>query len=124
MAVFATRGRLASMATVFVSRPPRRPAPPLPSGQLVLDAPPMIGKPQGRGMGQLLMMLPMVGGSAAMAFTFGGSSSGPTRWLMVGVMGLSALGMLGMGASGGGRKEMGFARRDYLRQLEIGRAHV
>ena len=124
MAVFATRGRLASMATVFVSRPPRRPAPPLPSGQLVLDAPPMIGKPQGRGMGQLLMMLPMVGGSAAMAFTFGGSSSGPTRWLMVGVMGLSALGMLGMGASGGGRKEMGFARRDYLRQLAQHRVRV
>ncbi|HEY2700281.1 MAG TPA: type VII secretion protein EccCa [Pseudonocardiaceae bacterium] len=113
------------MATVTVSRPPRRPAPPLPSGQLVLEAPPLIPKPQGRGMGQMLMMLPMVGGSAAMALTFGGSSGGPTRWLMMGVMGLSALGMLGMGAGGGGgRKEMGFARRDYLRQLAQHRVRV
>ena len=112
------------MATVTVSRPPRRPAPPLPSGQLVLEAPPLIPKPGGRGMGQMLMMLPMVGGSAAMAFTFGGSGSGPTRYLMMGVMGLSALGMLGMSAGGGGRKEMGFARRDYLRQLAQHRVRV
>ncbi|HEX4220946.1 MAG TPA: type VII secretion protein EccC, partial [Pseudonocardiaceae bacterium] len=112
------------MATVFICRPPRRPAPQLPSGQLVLDAPPLIPKPGGRGMGQMLMMLPMVGGSAAMALTFGGSSQGPTRWLMMGVMGASALGMLGMGFSGGGRKEMGFARRDYLRQLAQHRVRV
>ncbi|HEY4022890.1 MAG TPA: type VII secretion protein EccCa, partial [Pseudonocardiaceae bacterium] len=125
MTVFALARQAGGMATVFVSRPARRPAPPLPSGQLVLDAPPLIPKPQGRGMGQMLMMLPMVGGSAAMALTFGGSSGGPTRYLMMGVMGLSALGMLGMGFSGGGgRKEMGFARRDYLRQLAQHRVRV
>ena len=113
------------MATVLVSRPPRRQAPPLPAGQLVLEAPPEIPKPQGRNMGQMLMVLPMVGGSAAMAMMFGGGAgSGATRWVVAGLLGVSALGMLGMSFGGGTRKEMGFARRQYLRTLAQHRVRV
>ncbi|TDQ04926.1 type VII secretion protein EccCa [Labedaea rhizosphaerae] len=113
------------MATVLVSRPPRRQAPPLPAGQLVLEAPPEIPKPQGRNMGQMLMVLPMVGGSAAMAMMFGGGAgSGATRWVVAGLLGVSALGMLGMSFGQGTRKEMGFARRQYLRTLAQHRVRV
>jgi S-DNA-T family DNA segregation ATPase FtsK/SpoIIIE len=115
------------MATVVVRRPPRRAAPPLPAGELVLEAPPEIPKPQGRNLGQMLMVLPMLGGSAATALLFtGGHSSGPTGWIVGGLLGVSALGMLGMGFSGagGGRKEMAYSRRQYLRKLAQHRVRV
>jgi ESX secretion system protein EccC len=114
------------MATVVVRRPPRRTAPPLPTGELVLEAPPEIPRPQGRNLGQMLMVLPMVGGSAAMALLFtGNGKGGPTAWIVGGLLGLSALGMLGMGFTGqGGKKEMAYSRRQYLRQLAQHRVRV
>ena len=76
-------------------------------------------------MGQMLMVLPMVGGSAAMALMFtGNGKGGPTAWIVGGLLGLSALGMLGMGFTGGGRKEMAYSRRQYLRQLAQHRVRV
>ena len=114
------------MSTVVVRRPPRRPAPPLPAGELVLEAPPEIPRPQGRNIGQMLMVLPMVGGSAATALLFtSGTGAGPIGWVVAGLFGLSALGMLGMGLSGaGGKREMAHSRRQYLRQLAQHRVRV
>ena len=113
------------MATVVVRRPPRRSAPPLPAGELVLEAPPEIPQAQGRNIGQMLMVLPMIGGSAATALLFtSGSGHGAVGWLVAGLFGLSALGMLGMGFTGGGKKEMANARRLYLQQLAQHRVRV
>jgi DNA segregation ATPase FtsK/SpoIIIE, S-DNA-T family len=114
------------MATVVVRRPPRRPAPPLPAGELILEAPPEIPQPQGRNVAQMLMVLPMIGGSAATALLFtSGSGNGAMGWLVAGLLGLSAVGMLGMGfMGGGGRREMAYARRQYLRQLAQHRVRV
>jgi S-DNA-T family DNA segregation ATPase FtsK/SpoIIIE len=113
------------MATVVVRRPPRRSAPPLPAGELVLEAPPEIPQAQGRNIGQMLMVLPMIGGSAATALLFtSGSGHGAIGWLVAGLFGLSALGMLGMGFTGGGKREMANARRVYLRQLAQHRVRV
>ena len=47
------------MATVVVQRPVRRPSPEMPSGELVLEAPPEIPAPAGRQWTQALTILPM-----------------------------------------------------------------
>ena len=116
------------MGTVVVRRPPRRPAPELPSGQVVLDPPPEVPGAAGGGrmMAQSAMMVPMLASSAAMALMFSGGSSGPMRWVVGGMMGLSGLGMLAMGmaGNGGGRREMAQARRGYLRHLAQHRVRV
>ena len=115
------------MGTVVVRRPPRRPAPELPSGQLVLEAPPEIPPPAGgRMLAQSAMMLPMMASSAAMALMFTGGASGPMRWVVGGMLGLSGIGMMaiGMVGQGGGRREMAVARRTYLRHLAQHRVRV
>ncbi len=115
------------MGTIVVRRPPRRPAPDLPSGELILEAPPEIPRAGGKQWAQMLMMVPMVAGSAAMALLFTGSSSGPMRFVVGGLFGMSALGMVGMGMTsmgGAGKREMGLARREYLRQLSQHRVRV
>lgn len=114
------------MSTVVVRRPQRRAAPDLPSGEIVLEAPPEIPRAQGRQYQQMMMMLPMMAGTGAMGFMMSANMSGPLRWVMGGVMGMSALGMLGMGAAGGGasRSDMAYARRMYLRGLSQHRVRV
>ncbi|HEV7973965.1 type VII secretion protein EccCa [Amycolatopsis sp.] len=108
------------MATVVVKRPLRRPAPELPSGELVLEAPPEIPTPSGKTWTQALMALPMIAMMAAMALSFSGSANGPLRYVVFGLFGVAMLGM-GIAAflNGGGpsKREMGNARRLYLRRL-------
>src|ERR1043165_1940962 len=53
--------RAAGMGTVVVKRGPRRPAPDIPSGELVIEAPPEIPQASGNRWQQVLMMLPMLG---------------------------------------------------------------
>ncbi len=115
------------MSTVVVRRPPRRPAPELPSGEVVLEAPPEIPRSAGKQWAQMLMSVPMMAGSGAMALMFSGGSSGPLRIVVGGLFGLSALGMVGMGLmSGGGasKVEMAYARRQYMRGLSQHRVRV
>jgi hypothetical protein len=106
-----------------VKRPVRRPAPDLPTGELVLDPPPQIPPPGGRRFGQMLMMLPMLGGSAGMALMYAGGRGGPLTYLAGGMFGLSGVGMLAMGAftnSGQpSKQEMANHRRAYLRHLSV-----
>jgi S-DNA-T family DNA segregation ATPase FtsK/SpoIIIE len=112
------------VGTIIVKRPPRRPAPEFPSGEMILDPPPEIPQPTGRAWGQMMMMLPMLAGSAAMALMFAGSSTGSgstLRYLTGGLFGLSAIGMLGSQMTGNSgqpsKQEMVAARRDYMRHL-------
>ncbi|WP_158894694.1 type VII secretion protein EccCa [Amycolatopsis anabasis] len=111
------------MATVVVNRPVRKPAPEQPSGELILDPPPEIPQPAGRQWTQVLMVLPMIAMMAAMVLMFSGSfgqGSGVLRFVVLGLFGVGMLGMLAMAllnSSGPSKREMGQARRDYLRHL-------
>ncbi|MEU5566827.1 type VII secretion protein EccCa [Micromonospora musae] len=108
------------MATVVVRRPARAPAPEMPSGELVLEAPPEIPVPAGRQWTQALTVLPMIAIMAAMLLTFSGSMASTVRLVVFGLFGVAVLGMVlvaflrGGGAS---RQEMAHARRTYLRAL-------
>ncbi len=62
------------MASTIVKRPPRRPAPPLPSGEVILDPPPELPAPNSKNWTRLLMVLPMAAGAAAMGLMMGVSN--------------------------------------------------
>ncbi|SDY12760.1 DNA segregation ATPase FtsK/SpoIIIE, S-DNA-T family [Micromonospora pattaloongensis] len=115
------------MSTVVIKRPPRRPAPEIPTGELGVEPPPEIPQATGARWQQLMMMLPMLGGSVAMAMMFG--RGGGTYSYVVGAMfGISSLAMLATSwgsASGSPKKaEMMTARREYLRHLATLRRRV
>ncbi|QGN46448.1 type VII secretion protein EccCa [Micromonospora sp. WMMD558] len=108
------------MSTVVIKRPPRRPAPEIPVGELPVEAPPEIPPVTGGRWQQLLMVLPMLGGSVAMAMMFG-RGGGAYSYVVGGMFGLSSLAMLvtSWGSASGSPKksEMMAARREYLRHL-------
>ena len=109
------------MSTTVFRRPPRRPGPPKPNGELSLQEPPTLPESQGGGIGGLLYMLPMAAGGAATMLIFMGPGAGsPIGYLAAGLMAVSMLGMsLGqLGRGGGDRKrKLAAERRDYLRYL-------
>ncbi|MFJ8913024.1 type VII secretion protein EccCa [Amycolatopsis sp. NPDC102389] len=108
------------MTTIVVKRPARRPAPELPAGELILQAPPEIPPPPARQWLQVLTVVPMVAMMAGMMLMFSGSMNGSIRFVVYGLMGVGMLGMVVTGfLQGGGpsKREMGHARRKYLRQL-------
>ncbi len=117
------------MSTVVVKRPPRREAPPIPSGEVILEPPPEVPQPSGKGWSMLLMMLPMAAGTAAMGLMMGTSRGGGTlAYVAGGLYGVSILGMIAAqvaNQSGGqSKREMIAARRAYMRQLSQQRAQV
>ncbi len=92
----------------------------MPAGELILQAQPEIPPPPARQWVQLLMVLPMVAMMAAMMLMFSGTLTGPIRFVIYGLMGVGMLGMAVAGfLQGGGpsKREMGHARRKYLRHL-------
>src|SRR4051812_33660079 len=110
------------MSTVVIRRSPRRPEPEIPTGELAVEAPPEIPQATGARWQQLLMVLPMLGGSVAMAMMMGGQGTGPRAYSYVvgGLFGISSLAMLAtsFGSSGSPKKaEMMAARRECLRHL-------
>ncbi|RAO30764.1 ESX-1 secretion system protein EccCa1 [Micromonospora saelicesensis] len=115
------------MSTVVIKRPPRRPAPEIPAGELSVDAPPEIPVVTGGRWQQLLMLLPMLGGTVAMAMMFG-RGGGAYSYVVGGMFGLSSLAMLvtSWGSASGTPKksEMMAARREYLRHLATLRRRV
>ncbi|GAB3460375.1 type VII secretion protein EccCa [Actinophytocola sediminis] len=120
------------MGTVVVRRPLRRAAPEMPAGELVLDAPPEIPPPAGRQWSQVLMVLPMVLMMGAMILLFSGSFGGggafvAIRFVVFGMFGVAMLLMVVAAfLQGGGpsKREMGYARRMYLRSLAQHRVRV
>ncbi|RKR91899.1 S-DNA-T family DNA segregation ATPase FtsK/SpoIIIE [Micromonospora pisi] len=108
------------MATKVVQRPVRRPAPEMPSGELVLEAPPEIPPPAGRQWTQMLTILPMFVIMAAVLLMFSGSTTGTLRLVVFGLFGVAMLAMVLVAFLRGGgpsSHEMGYARRVYLRRL-------
>src|SRR5690242_4930117 len=108
------------MATMLVRRPMRRPTPELPTGELLLEAPPEVPEPGGRQWAQMLMVLPMVAMMGAMMLMFSGSIASSLRYVIFGLFGLAMIGMIAvsmLGRNGSGKAEMGQARRTYLRHL-------
>ncbi|MCM0675772.1 type VII secretion protein EccCa [Micromonospora phytophila] len=115
------------MSTVVIKRPPRRPAPEIPVGELPVEAPPEIPAVTGGRWQQALMVLPMLGGTVAMAMMFG-RGGGAYSYVVGGMFGLSSLAMLmtSWGSASGTPKksEMMAARREYLRHLTALRRRV
>ena len=108
------------MSTVIFRRPPRKPGPALPRGELLLESPPELPEQLPKGLGQLLMILPMLCGAGAMAFLYAGRGGGTMTYIVGGLFGVSMLGMaLGSLASGGNnsKAELNAERRDYMRYL-------
>ncbi|HEY8473814.1 MAG TPA: type VII secretion protein EccCa [Natronosporangium sp.] len=116
------------MSTVVVKRLPRTPEPHWPTGEMVLQPPPELPGDARRNWGRLVMILPMLAGSAAMAMMYSGTGGGRFGALPGALFGVSALGMIGMvfsqSAAGKGKREMIRERRRYLRQLSQQRLQV
>ncbi|MDQ3716952.1 MAG: type VII secretion protein EccC, partial [Actinomycetota bacterium] len=116
------------MATVILRRQPRRDAPELPAGEVLLDPPPEIPAPTGAGWGRMMMMLPMVAGAAGMALLFASQRSGPFAYVAGGLIGFSMIGMMAanllQGGGGPSKKELIAKRRDYMRHLSLHRRKV
>ncbi|WP_346537798.1 type VII secretion protein EccCa [Micromonospora sp. DPT] len=115
------------MSTVVIKRPPRRPAPEIPVGELPVEAPPEIPAVAGGRWQQALMVLPMLGGTVAMAMMFG-RGGGAYSYVVGGMFGLSSVAMLvtswGSAAGTPKKSEMMAARREYLRHLAALRRRV
>ena len=115
------------MSLVVVKRPPRRPAPQLPTGEILLEPPPELPDAAGRSWARLLSMLPMAAGTAAMGLMMSQGRGGPITYVAGGMYGISTLGMMATmvaGQSGPGKREMIEARRQYMRRLSSQRAQV
>ena len=108
------------MSVVIVRRAPRAAGPTMPSDQVDLAEPPLLGEPAQMDFGSALVYLPMGLGSAAMIMMFSVSGSSPMMYMMAGLMGTSmitmSMGQLGRTAKERKRK-MTAERRDYLRYL-------
>ncbi|WP_159940996.1 MULTISPECIES: type VII secretion protein EccCa [unclassified Nocardiopsis] len=117
------------MSTILVRRPPRRPGPDLPSGEVTLQEPPELSEPQS-GMSSLFMYLPMALTSMAMVMLFirpGGGGSTIMPYLAGGMMLVGAVVMLGgqyVRTLLERRQKLNDDRRDYLRYLKQMRSRL
>ncbi|MEU7871201.1 type VII secretion protein EccCa [Dactylosporangium sp. NPDC049140] len=107
------------MTTVVVKRSPRRPAPDIPSGQVVVPAPPEIPPAPASRWQQMIQVVPMLTGTIATALLFAGRDGGTYSYVIGAIFGFSTLGMLftSTGAGPPKKAEMIAARREYLRHL-------
>ncbi|MEU0462576.1 type VII secretion protein EccCa [Amycolatopsis sp. NPDC006131] len=117
------------MGTIIVKRPLRRPAPDLPSGDVVLDPPPENPPPAGKSWTRVLMILPMLAGTGGMALLIGAGRSGPLMYVAGGLYGVAVLGMIlfqiiSQNGQGPSKQEMIANRRRYMRRLSQLRAQV
>ncbi|WP_327176501.1 type VII secretion protein EccCa [Streptomyces sp. NBC_01335] len=117
------------MSTVTFRRPPRRPGPPPPQGELALQEPPPLPETQG-AMGGIVTYFPMALSSMGMVLIFLKPESGGgsvLTYVAIGMMAMSAVAMLVSqfvrSASDRKRKLRG-ERRDYLRYLATSRRRV
>lgn len=117
------------MSVVLVNRTPRRPGPEMPDGEIQLQEPPVLPEKQS-GMSSIISMAPMALGSLSMVFMFlrpGGEGGGAMSYLGIGMMALSAIGMLLtqlVRGSSDRKQQLRGERRDYLRYLSQIRRQV
>jgi ESX secretion system protein EccC len=117
----------AAISLVIVKRPPRRPAPVLPTGEVLLDPPPEVPNATGKGWTRVLTILPMAAGAGAMGLMMGVQRGGPITYVAGGMYGVSILGMIAVmvtSQAGPNKREMIEARRQYMRKLTQQRAQV
>ncbi|MBB4737831.1 S-DNA-T family DNA segregation ATPase FtsK/SpoIIIE [Actinoplanes octamycinicus] len=103
-----------------IRRAERRPGPEIPSGDLPVEPPPEVPPATAGRWRQALMVLPMLGGTVAMAMLMGQGRGGPYSYVIGGLFGISSIAMLAtsFGSAGGPRRaESAAARRAYLRHL-------
>ena len=115
------------MSLVVVKRPARRPAPPMPSGEVMLDSPPELPGISGQNWTRLLMILPMAAGAVAMGLMMSAGRGGILTYVAGGMYGVSVLGMMGMmvvSQAGPNKKEIMEVRRQYMRRLSHLRGQV
>jgi S-DNA-T family DNA segregation ATPase FtsK/SpoIIIE len=116
------------VGVTIVKRAPYRRPPVLPSGDVVLEAPPEVPDETGQAWARILMFLPMAAGTAAMGLLLGGTRGGPLAYIAGGMYGISVLGMIAaqiaMTATGQKKRDMAAARRQYLKRLSQLRADV
>jgi S-DNA-T family DNA segregation ATPase FtsK/SpoIIIE len=115
------------MSTLIYRRPPRRPAPELPRGEVLLESPPELPESVSNGFGAAMMYLPMAAGGGAMALMFVGRGGGPLQYVTGIMFAVSMFGMMGgqVGRGAGEKKQkLNADRRDYARYLSQARRRV
>ncbi|MFI9005906.1 type VII secretion protein EccCa [Actinosynnema sp. NPDC053489] len=115
------------MSVVLFRRPPRRPGPELPAGELQLQEPPVLPERQS-GMSGVLGYLPMALGSMGMVLIFLQPGGGhPMMYVAIGLMAVSAVAMLVtqlIRNVGERRRQLRGERQDYLRYLARTRRQI
>jgi DNA segregation ATPase FtsK/SpoIIIE, S-DNA-T family len=126
----AERGRAGhpgEVSVILFHRPPRRPGPEMPGGELRLQEPPELPEASG-GMSGMLTYAPMALGSLAMVLIFlRPGSGGALSYVAIGLMAVSAVGMVvvqTVRGAGERKRRIRGERRDYLRYLSITRRQV
>ena len=120
------------MGTVIVKRPVRQPAPGLPTGEVVLDPPPEIPPPGGKGWSRALMIIPMVcmaGAMMLMMIVLRLDRLGPLIYVIgglfaVGIVGMVLFMVLNQQSQQPSKQEMAASRRRYMRRLSQLRAQA
>jgi ESX secretion system protein EccC len=107
--------------TASAIRPRRVPGPEMPTGELMLQSPPVTAKGSGaQGMMQMLFMIPMMLGMGGMSFVYIGRSGGVMTYLFGGLFLVVMVGMVVMMLAGGrhaSKMKINEERRDYQRYL-------
>ncbi|MFC0431742.1 type VII secretion protein EccCa [Kutzneria buriramensis] len=91
-----------------------------PSGEIMLQSPPMLPKGSNQGAVQLLFFLPMMLGMGAMSFVYIGRSGGVMTYVFGALFAVSMGGMVIMSLARGGaakKAQINEERRDYQRYL-------
>ncbi len=98
-----------------------------PSGEIQLQAPPVLAKGSGAGLNQLMFMLPMMLGMGAMSFYSMGSKGGAMTYVFGALYGSTMIGMILMSVTRGSaqkKAQINNERRDYHRYLSALRGQV
>lgn len=113
--------------TAIVERARRQQLPELPTGEIPLQAPPVLPRGSNQGAVQLMFLLPMMLGMGAMSFVYIGRSGGPMTYIFGALYASSMVGMIVMSLSRGGaakKAQINDDRRDYQRYLSALRQQV
>src|SRR3954466_3243095 len=109
-------GQNAVVSAVQTRRTPLEP----PTGEIMLQSPPMLPKGSNQGAVQLLFFLPMMLGMGAMSFVYIGRSGGGMAYVFGALFAVSMGGMVIMSLARGGaakKAQINEERRDYQRYL-------